>query len=285
MSRKSKEQRINEANELILKIKADPILAQEQQWLVRFLEDMKNKFSCGRDGTPKQRDLFDQKINEGIPQRKIVPSYTPQETVKLGEEALSTLRQNLSLYDWEYRVCSELVAKGLKSELSNKQIVLLSKIIQTAASYKEQLESTTVDDARIKEAKLLINLADCYTQLTPKKVKAVDIVRSAIESELAITDQQFANLEDAVKGQKKKYDHWKKKIVEGTLVKTHLYIPEQGYSLQTVLIIGQIEFKRVTKLFKRQLTPIVPVLCGDKVYEISPDNIIFYTKKELKDVE
>ena len=40
MARKSKQTRINEGNALIAAINADPILASEQRWLLRFLGDL-----------------------------------------------------------------------------------------------------------------------------------------------------------------------------------------------------------------------------------------------------
>ena len=69
--RKSKQQRINEGNALIAAIKQDPILASEQGWLLRFLGDLVSKFSRGKGGTKRQRNLFDEKIADGVPARKV----------------------------------------------------------------------------------------------------------------------------------------------------------------------------------------------------------------------
>ena len=218
MTRKSKAQRIIEGEDLISLIKQDSVLASEQAWLLGFLEDLVRKFKSGKNGTSRQRTLFDEKISQGAPKRK-VSNHVVQPTVKEADTAIGILRNNLSLYEWELRVGSELVSKGLRCNLSDAQIKLLEGIIATANSYKAQLEAPKVNDERIAEAELMINLADCYAQLPARKMKLVNIVRSAIANGVPFTEKQFDDLLNAIKGQKKKYDKWAKKAVEGALVK------------------------------------------------------------------
>ena len=285
MARKSKQQRIIEADDLIALIRQDSVLAQEQSWLLGFLEQMKAKFSRGKGGTTRQRALFDEKITAGVPSRK-VNNHVAQPMVKEADAALGILRNNLSLYEWELRVGSELVSKGLKYNLSDAQLGLLEKIVATAQAYKEQMEAPKVDDDRIAEAELLINLADCYTQLPARKMKLVNIVRSAIYNGVAFTDRQFEDLRDAVKGQKKKYDKWARRAQEGDLVKAYI---RNGVSGEThhAIVMGPIEFK-TRKTFsawsghRNQKYMFVPVLVGDTFMECSPENITRFTKKELK---
>ena len=71
MARKSKQQRISEGLALIASIKQDPVLAKEQSWLLRFLNDLVTKFQRGKGGTSRQRTLFDEKIADGVPARKV----------------------------------------------------------------------------------------------------------------------------------------------------------------------------------------------------------------------
>ena len=129
MARKSKQQRINEGNALIAAIKQDPVLAKEQSWLLRFLNDLVTKFQRGKGGTKRQRELFDEKIAAGVPARK-VNTHTPQPEVLKAEAAIKVLQTQSALYSWEIRVGGEIVANGLKYNLSAKQLALLDTFVK-----------------------------------------------------------------------------------------------------------------------------------------------------------
>ena len=107
MARKSKQQRINEGNALIAAINADPILASEQRWLLRFLGDLVSKFKRGKGGTTRQRNLFDEKIAAGVPACK-VNTHVAQPIVAQMQEAIKIFEPLLPLYSWEYRVLGEM---------------------------------------------------------------------------------------------------------------------------------------------------------------------------------
>ena len=113
MARKSKQQRIDEGNALIAAIRQDAILAQEQSWLLRFLNDLIRKFKRGKGGTKLQRALFDEKIAEGVPARK-VNTHVAQPEVLAAEAAIKVLQTQPTLYSWEIRVGGEIGTKGLR---------------------------------------------------------------------------------------------------------------------------------------------------------------------------
>ena len=174
MARKSKQQRINEGNALIAAIKQDPVLAKEQSWLLRFLNDLVTKFKRGKGGTKRQRELFDEKIAVGVPARK-VNKHVAQPEVLVAEAALKVLQTQPTLYSWEIRVGGEIVANGLKYNLSTKQLALLDTFVKKAKAVELQT-CLPVDPEMHAEAQLLCDLADCYLGLTAKKQKDIEIV-------------------------------------------------------------------------------------------------------------
>lgn len=215
--RKTKDQRINEGNALITTITNDPVLAKEQAWLVNFLNDMIRKFKAGKGGTSRQRDLFDEKIAAGVPARK-VNTHTAQPEVLKAEAALKVLQQQPTLYSWEIRVGSEIVANGLKYNLSQKQLILLDTFVKKAEMVEQQ-KTATVDSEMIREAKFLCDIADCYLGLTAKKSKDINVLQSAIGSGIAFTEEQLEAGRVAVSGELKRYNKLKRTYTTGLLVR------------------------------------------------------------------
>ena len=207
MARKSKQQRITEGLALIASIKQDPVLATEQSWLLRFLNDLVTKFKRGKGGTKRQRELFDEKIADGVPARK-VNTHVAQPEVLKAEAAIKVLQTQPTLYSWEIRVGGEIVANGLKYNLSAKQLALLGTIVQKAERLEEQYQCP-VNPELYEEAKLLCNLADTYLGLTAKKSKDIDILRAAIGSGIGFSDEQLESGRKAVSGELKKYNKYK----------------------------------------------------------------------------
>ena len=162
MARKSKQQRINEGNALIEAIKQDPILASEQGWLLRFLDDLVSKFSRGKGGTTRQRNLFDEKIADGVPARK-VNNHVAQPVVAQMQEAIKIFEPLLPLYAWEYRVLGEMHVKGVKYNLSDKQVQMAEGIVARAKALEQVGESNTPEQLeRIEYALQSVS----YTHLT-----------------------------------------------------------------------------------------------------------------------
>ena len=135
--RKSKQQRISEGVALIASIKLDPVLAKEQSWLLRFLNDLVTKFQRGKGSTSRQRSLFDEKIAAGVPIRK-VNTHVAQPEVLKAEAAIKVLQTQPSLYSWEIRVGGEIVANGLRFNLSAKQLALLGGFVEKADQVEAQ---------------------------------------------------------------------------------------------------------------------------------------------------
>ena len=287
MTRKSKSQRISEGKALIAQIKQDPVLAYEQKWLIGFLSDLVSKFECGKGGTSRQRSLFDEKIAEGVPVRK-APARQAHPVVLRAEAMLPVLQKQPDLYSWEIRVAAEIITQAKVHNISDRQEELLTQIINRAELLQAQLETESVSEEMLAEAQLIINLADCYTNLPARKMKDINVLRSALQAGIPFTESQFNAGQEAVKGQKKKYDKWAKKAVEGALVKAGI---RNGVMLEThpAIVVGPIEFKR-RKTYSQwqghrdQLYMYVPVLVGDQVFECSPQDIGKYTKKELKEM-
>lgn len=215
--RKSKQQRINEGNALIAAIKQDPVLAKEQSWLLRFLNDIVTKLKAGKGGTKRQRELFDEKIADGVPARKVNTHIAQPEVLK-AEAALKVLQQQPTLYSWEIRVGGEIVANGLKYNLSAKQLALLDTFVKKAEMVEQQ-KTASVDSEMVQEAKLLCDLADCYLGLTAKKSKDINILRSAIGCGIAFTEEQLQKGRVAVSGELKRYNKLKRIYTPGLLVR------------------------------------------------------------------
>ena len=223
--RKSKQQRISEGLDLIASIKQDPVLAKEQSWLLRFLNDLVAKFQRGKGGTSRQRSLFDEKIAAGVPARKI-NTHVAQSEVLVAEAALKILQTQPNLYSWEIRVGGEIVANGLKYNLSSKQLELLGTIVEKASQVEAQSQMT-VDPIAVEEAQLLVDLGDTYIGLTAKKAKDISILRTAIAQGIGFSDEQLEAGRKAVSGELKKYNKFKKWYTPGMLVRYHSGAPKE----------------------------------------------------------
>ena len=288
MSRKSKAQRIAEGNALITAIKQDPVLTREQSWLIGFLTDLVSKFQRGKGGTSRQRSLFDDKIAAGVPARK-VNNHIAQPEVKELEPLLTLFQGQEGLYEWESRVGSELVEQGLRYNLSDNQMTLVSKLISRAKSIQAQQEAPAQSAERIETAKLYLELAKCYTSMPARKAKDVNVVANAIKNCIPFTDDQFNALEEAVKGQKKKYDKAVRKCPVGTLMKVNLASPFSvcPSDCDYGIIAGAPEFesRQHQNMWQGNHTNTwfsIPVLVGEEIRLVNPSRISRITKKELK---
>ena len=281
MARKSKQQRINEGNALIAAIKQDPVLAKEQSWLLRFLNDLVAKFKRGKGGTKRQRDLFDEKIAAGVPARK-VNTHVAQPEVLKAEAALKILQTQPTLYSWEIRVGGEIVATGLKYNLSAKQLALLDTFVKKAEQVEAQ-STMTVDDEKVAQAQLYCDLADTYIGMTAKKCKDIDILRSAIAQGIGFSDEQLEAGRVAVSGELKKYNKFKKWYTPGMLVQ---YMG-QGPVRDMVLVVdgpqiadfghnGRGYYGSASKSMR------LPLIVDGALVHAHFAHVSRYTKKELK---
>jgi len=277
--RKSKQQRIAEGNALIEAIKQDPVLVKEQQWLLRFLGDLVSKFKRGKGGTSRQRTLFDEKIADGVPARKINTHVAQPEVLK-AEAAIQLLKSQPELYSWEIRVGGEIVANGLRFNLSPKQLALLDTFIKKA----EQVEAQTsmpVDPAKVTEAQLYCDLADTYIGLTAKKCKDIDILRSAIAQNIGFSDEQLEAGQRAVSGELKRYKKLVKKFTAGMLV--------QWRKIDMVLVVGMPEiadFGNNARGYYGGASKAIriPLIVNGEIINAKAGYIHKYTKKELKEL-
>ena len=281
MARKSKQQRITEGLALIASIKQDPVLAKEQSWLLRFLNDLVTKFKRGKGGTKRQRELFDEKIAAGVPARK-VNTHVAQPEVLKAEAALKVLQTQPTLYSWEIRVGGEIVANGLKYNLSAKQLALLDTFVQKAKQVEAQ-SSMVVDPEKVAEAQLYCDLADTYIGLTAKKSKDIDILRSAITQNMGFSDEQLEAGRIAVSGELKKYNKYKGWYTPGMLVQYR----GRGPVRDMVLVVdgpqianfgnnGRGYYGVASKSMR------IPLIVDGVLVHAYPSHITRYTKKELK---
>lgn len=281
MARKSKQQRINEGNALIAAIKQDPVLAKEQSWLLRFLNDLVGKFQRGKGGTSRQRELFDEKIAAGVPARK-VNNHTPQPEVLKAEAAIKVLQTQAALYSWEIRVGGEIVANGLKYNLSAKQLALLDTFVKKAEQVEAQAQSP-VDPAAYAEAKLLCDLGDTYIGLTAKKQKAVDILKTAMEQGIGFSDAQLEAGREAVSGELKRYNKLKRWYTPGLLVRYTGKHP----AVDMCMVVSEPEvgnfgsnargyYGSASKSLR------VPIIVDGALVHAPASHLQRYTKKELK---
>ena len=279
--RKSKQQRINEGNALIAAIKQDPVLSKEQSWLLRFLNDLTTKFKNGKGGTKRQRELFDEKIAAGVPTRK-VNTHIPQPEVLAAEAALKVLQSQPTLYSWEVRVGGEIIANGLKYNLSQKQLTLLESFVKKAEMVEKQM-TASVDVEMIQEAQLLCDLADTYLGLTAKKTKDINILRSAIGKGLAFTEDQLQAGRVAVSGELKKYKKFKDRFVAGMLVRytgqnpaVEMCMVVDGPTIADFGFNGSGYQSRASKSMR------IALIVNGQLVHAWPNRITKYSKKELK---
>ena len=279
--RKSKQQRISEGLALISSIKQDPVLAKEQSWLLRFLNDLVTKFQRGKGGTSRQRGLFDEKIAAGVPARKVNTHIAQPEVLK-AEAAIKVLQAQPTLYSWEIRVGGEIVANGLKYNLSSKQLELLGTIVEKAGQVEAQSQMT-VDPVTVAEAQLLVDLGDTYIGLTAKKSKDISILRAAIAQGIGFSDEQLEAGRKAVSGELKKYNKFKKWYTPGMLVQYR----GKGPIRDMVLVvdgpqIGDFGFNGKGYYASASKSMRLPLMVDGQLVHAHFSHINRYTKKELK---
>lgn len=279
--RKSKQQRINEGNALIAAIKQDPVLAMEQSWLLRFLNDLVTKFQRGKGGTSRQRTLFDEKIADGVPVRKINTHIAQPEVLK-AEAAIKVLQGQPALYSWEIRVGGEIVANGLKYNLSAKQLALLDTFVKKAEQVEAQSQMD-VDPEKAAEAQLLVDLGDMYIGLTAKKSKDISILRTAIAQGIGFSDEQLEAGRKAVSGELKKYNKFKGWYTPGMLVRYR----GQGPMRDMVLVvdgpqIGDFGHNSRGYYASASKSMRLPLMVDGQLIYAHFSHVSRYTKKELK---
>ena len=283
MARKSKQQRINEGNALIAAIKQDPILASEQGWLLRFLGDLVSKFSRGKGGTKRQRQLFDEKIAAGVPAKK-VNTHVAQPIVAKMQEAIRIFAPFIpqNLYTWEHRVLGEMVVKGIKYSLSDKQVQMAEDIISRARALEDAGESNTVEDLdRIAYALKCAEWYSAnffYTQV--KKGSAIKLAKAKYTSGAALTEKEIEALENACSGAIKKMKKAERKCVNGALMKASVYnVQERKMEEKCGLLISDPYLPGVS----REIS--VDLMIEGEVITLAVSKVSKYTKKELKAME
>ena len=280
--RKSKQQRINEGDALIASINQDPVLAKEQSWLLRFIGDLVSKFNRGTSGTSRQRSLFDEKIAAGVPARK-VNTHAAQPEVLVAEAALKVLQTQPNLYSWEIRVGGEIVANGLRFNLSTKQLDLLDTIVKKAEQVEAQSQMS-IDSVTLAEAQLLVDLSDTYIGLTAKKTKDISILRAAIDQGIGFSVEQLEAGRKAVSGELKKYNKIKGWYTPGMLVRYR----GQGLVAEMVLVvdgpqIGDFGYNGKGYYASGASKSMrIPLMVHGQLVNANASHITRYTKKELK---
>jgi hypothetical protein len=279
MARKSKQQRIDEGNALIAAIKQDPVLASEQGWLLRFLNDLVAKFKRGKGGTKRQRELFDEKIAAGVPARK-VNTHVAQPIVAEMQAALKVFSPFLpDMYAWEHRVLGEMYVKGLKYNLSEKQVKMAEDIVSRAAALEDAGDANTPEQIeRIEYALKCVPYYSAnffYTQV--KKSSAIKLAQAKVAKGVALTEGEIEAFEDACSGAIKKMQRAERKIINGSLMKTQVYNPEtRQMDEKCALIVSDPYIPR-----KGSGIHVDTVVDG-KVLVLGISKISKYTKKELK---
>lgn len=280
MARKSKQQRIIEGNALIAAINSDPILASEQRWLLRFLGDLVSKFQRGKGGTSRQRNLFDEKIADGVPTRK-VNTHAAQPIVAQMQEAIKIFEPLLPLYAWEYRVLGEMHVKGVKYNLTEKQVKMAEGIVARAKALEEVGESNTPE--QLERIEYALKCVDYYsanffhTQI--KKANAIKLAQAKVAKNMPLSIDEIDALENACSGAMKKMRKAEKKCINGSLMK--IIIRNQQTNWQQVeksaLIVGEPYIPR--KGSGIHIDGMV-----DGLVKALPVNgqLTKYTKKELK---
>ena len=280
MAPKSKQTRINEGNALIAAINSDPILASEQRWLLRFLGDLVSKFSRGKGGTSRQRNLFDEKIADGVPARKVI-THIAQPIVAQMQEAIKIFEPLLPLYAWEYRVLGEMHVKGVKYNLTDKQVNMAEGIVARAKALEEVGESNTPE--QLERIEYALKCVDYYsanffhTQI--KKANAIKLAQAKIAKDLPLSEDEINAFENACSGAMKKMRKAEKKCVNGSLMKLTVRNQQTNWQLvqTSALIVG-------TPYIPRKGAGIHIDGMVDGTVKALPVNgqLTKYTKKELK---
>lgn len=279
MARKSKQTRIDEGLALIEAINKDPILASEQRWLLRFLGDLVTKFKRGKGGTTRQRNLFDEKIADGVPARK-VNTHVAQPIVAQMQVAMKIFEPfTPDLYAWEYRVLGELHVKGVKYNLSDKQVKMAEGIVARAKALEEVGESNTPEQLeRIEYALQCVNYYSAnffYTQI--KKANAIKLAQAKVAKGTPLSDDEIDALENACSGAIKKMRKAERKIVNGSLMKSSFYDPQSRQMVDAcALIISEPYFPRKGSGIH------VDVMIDGAMRTLAVSKVSKYTKKELK---
>ena len=275
--RKSKQQRIDEGNALIAAINQDPILVSEQRWLLRFLGDLVSKFKRGKGGTSRQRSLFDEKIVEGVPARK-VNTHVAQPIVAQMQEAIKIFAPFVAqnIYAWEHRVLSEMYVKGLKYNLSEKQVKMAEDIVSRAKALEGAGETNTPE--QLERIEFAIECSGWYSQnffyTNVKKASAIKLAKAKRTSGSALTESEIEALEEACSGAMKKMRTAKRRCVLGSLMKMTSYNPAtREHEDAAVMICSEPYIQRGV---------VVDVMVDGIVKPIHFKNLKKYTKKELK---
>ena len=279
MARKSKQTRIDEGLALIEAINKDPILASEQRWLLRFLGDLVTKFKRGKGGTTRQRNLFDEKIADGVPARK-VNTHVAQPIVAQMQVAMKIFKPfTPDLYAWEYRVLGELYVKGIKYNLSDKQVKMAEGIVDRAHALEDVGEANTPEQLeRIEYALKCVNYYSAnffYTQI--KKANAIKLAQAKIAQGSPLTDGEIDAFENACSGAIKKMRAAERKIVNGSLMKSSFYDPQSRQMVDhCALIISEPYIPRKGSGIH------VDVMIDGAMRTLGVSKVSKYTKKELK---
>ena len=279
MARKSKQTRIDEGLALIEAINKDPILASEQGWLLRFLGDLVTKFKRGKGGTTRQRNLFDEKIAAGVPARK-VNTHVAQPIVAQMQVAMKIFEPfTPELYAWEYRVLGELYVKGVKYNLSEKQVKMAEGIVARAHALEDVGEANTPEQLeRIEYALKCVSYYSAnffYTQI--KKANAIKLAQAKIAQGSPLTEDEIDAFENACSGAIKKMQKAERKIVNGSLMKSSFYDPQIRQMVdKCALIISDPYIPRKGSGIH------VDVMIDGAMRTLGVSKVSKYTKKELK---
>jgi len=278
--RKSKQQRINEGNALITAIKQDPVLAKEQSWLLRFLNDLVTKFKRGKGGTKRQRELFDEKIASGVPARK-VNTHVAQPIVSQMQEAIKIFEPflGMELYQWEHRVISEMYVKGMRWNLSEKQVKMAEDIVSRAKNLEESGETNTPE--QLERIDFGIECSSWYSDnffyTNVKKAAAIKLAKAKRSKGSALTESEIEALEEACSGAMKKMRAAQKRCEVGSLMKLEVWSPiKQRMEEKCGMICSEPYIK------SSRSGVLVDIMVDGTVKSIAYKCTKKYTKKELK---
>ena len=280
MSRKSKQQRINEGSALIATIKQDSILASEQGWLLHFLGDLVAKFTRGKGGTSRQRALFDEKIAEGVPTRKI-NTHIAQPIVAQMQEAIKIFTPFLdqNIYAWEHRVLGEMYVKGIKHNLSEKQVTMAEGILARAKSLEGVDKANTPE--QIERIEYVLKCVPYYSEnffhTQVKKANAIKLAQAKFSQGMPLSEDEISSFESACSGAIKNMRKAERKVQNGALMKTGLYNPStRSFNEKCALIISAPYIPRKGSDFH------VDTIIEGEIKCVPINKVTKYTKKELK---
>ncbi len=203
--RKSKALRLSQAQTLLQSYISTPILQQLFAWDFRFLTDIEFKLRMGKKISRRQRNILDEKIADGPKQIPVIENNPLLDNLKA---ALEILKPFQSTQHFALRVGGDMVVKMTKgTKLSEKQTKMVESFIKTADDLKDV---QPLSGEKLERGKLVLAAAECYAQnywyTHPAADRAISALRGAIQSNIPITDKQFASAEYAVRGTLKKLD-------------------------------------------------------------------------------